>query len=162
MSRRHPAISSVFGLFLVGIPVGICACVSPVSLEKEQDAIAIAQITDSLSAVGEHGYYVAQFLIGRYKNSRIEKTTFEVSVKRIDKRLLDHPIQFRILDTLSYQLSYSLDEREIVLVGGFDQVLDAEVLSIKVGPPAEIDREAFRRVVANSTYVDNEFRIYEY
>ena len=160
--RRHPATSCAIGLFLVGISLGTFSCVSPESEEKKQDAFAIAQVTDSLSAEGQHGYYVAQYLIGRFKTSRIEKTTFEVSVKSIDKRLLDYPMLFRVLDTLAYQLSYSLDEKETVLVGEFDQVLEADVLRIQVDRPAELDSEEFRRVVANSLSTDYEFRTYEY
>ena len=162
LSKRNPVISLVFGVLLVGIFLCIFACVSPESGEKRQDVLAIAQITDSLAAEGQHGYYVAQYIIGRFKTSRIEKTTFEVSVKSIDKRLLEHPILFRVLDTLAYQLSYSLDEKETVLVGEFDQVFEDDLLRIQVDRPAELDSEGFGRVVANSMYTDYEFRIYEY
>ncbi len=162
LSKRHPATSSVIGLFLIGISIGTFSCVSAVRGEKDPDAFAIARVTDSLAAEGRHGYYVAQYIIGRFKTSRIEKTTFEVSVKSIDNRLLDHSIMFRVLDTVAYQLSYSLDEKETVLVGEFDQVLETDVLRIQIDRPAELDSEEFRRVVANSMYTDYEFRIYEY
>jgi len=144
------------------ILVSAISCSLPRTEEEEADALDIVRRTDSLAAGGGHGFYVATYIIGRYKTSRIKKITFNVEFSRLDKRLVERPIIFRVLDTLTYQLSYSLDSGEIQLVGEFHKVLDNGVLEVLVSPPTNLDSAAYRRVISNYTDSDNELRVYAY
>jgi len=161
-SGDHSIGMWTMALVLCGILAGAVSCVSPEVKEQQADAMRIVQVTDSLAAAGEHGYYVATYIVGRYKTSRVRKTTFDVSVSRMDKRLVERPIRFRVLDTLRYQLSYSLDAREVKVAGMFHKVLDSEDLEILVSSPSDLDSAAYRRMISNYSAVDNVLKVFEY
>ena len=161
-SGGHSVVLWTKALVSCGIWMGAVSCVSPDVKEQQADAKRIVQVTDSLSAAGEHGYYVATYIVGRYKTSRVKKTTFEVLVSRMDKRLVERPIRFLVLDTLRYQLAYSLDKREMRVAGVFNKVLDSDDLEILVSPPSDLDSAAYRRMISNYSVFENELRVFEY
>ena len=161
-SRDHYTGLWIMALFSCGILVGAVSCVSPEVKEQQADEKRILQVTDSLSATGEHGYYVATYIVGRYKTSRVEKATFDVSVSRMDEGLVERPIRFLVLDTLRYQLSYSLGSRKIQVAGTFHKVLDSEGIEILVSPPSDLDSAAYRRMISNYSVFENVLRVFKY
>mgnify|MGYP003381899104 CR=1 FL=1 len=150
------------GLCSFCILMSVVSCSTPQAEEQAIDALDIARQMDSLSSAGGHGYFVETYLIGRYKVSRVKKTTFDVEVSRLDKRLVEHPIEFQVLGPRNYQLSYSLGSLETKLVGEFDKVLDAEFLEILVSSPANLDSADFERMIGNFSVFKYELRVYVY
>ena len=142
--------------------MGVISCRSPEIKEQLTDEKHIVQLMDSLSATGEHGYYVATYIVGRITASRVKKPAFDVSVSRMDKRLVERPIRFRVLDTLRYQLTYSLDSREMQVAGTFHKALDSEDLDVLVSPPSDLDSAAYRRMISNYSALENVLRVFEY
>jgi len=138
------------------------ACTSPDAEEQAEDGLHIAQQIDSLSTSGGHGYYVATYLIGRYKTMRVKKATFDIQVSRLDKRLVVKPIVFRVLGPLNYELSYAFGSHESKFVGEFNKPLDVELLEILVSPPQGLESAAYDRVISNSSDSDYELRVYAY
>ena len=153
--------SVIFAMQLCAI-MAITSCVGAESKEQQDSARRISNHLDSLSSIGEHGYHVAYFLVGRFKNSPMERSTFEVSVSRMDDRLLERPIRFRVLDAMTYELSYSLKQSEIVMVGEFDQDLDTELFRMLIARPHFADSASLHRMMTNASYVDHELKVYRY
>jgi len=150
------------GVNLLFIITGSTSCDSGETKEQQASAKRISQLTDSLSATGEHGYHVAYFVVGRFKTSPIKVSTFEVSVTRMDDRLLERPIRFRVLDAETYELSYSLKQSETVLIGEFDQVLDTDLFRILIARPLSADSASLQRLMTNASYIDHELKVYRY
>jgi hypothetical protein len=154
--------SPVVGMLLLLIITGINSCVSAEVKEQQASAKRISHLLDSLSSAGEHGYHVAYFLVGRFKTSPMERSTFDVSVSSMDERLLEHPIRFRVLDAETYELSYSLKQSETVLIGEFDQVLDTDLLRILIARPLSADSASLQRLMTSASYFDHELKVYRY
>lgn len=159
---RSLVVRSAVGLSLLFIITGPTSCVSAETKAQQASAKRIRHLTDSLSAAGEHGFHVAYFLVGRFKNSPMERSTFDVSVSRMDDRLLERPIRFRVLDAMTYELSYSLKQSEIVMVGEFDQDLDTELFRMLIARPYFADSASLHRMMTNASYVDHELKVYRY
>lgn len=134
-------------LVLVSTILGITSCVSSGTKEQQASDKRIRHLTDSLSAAGVHGYHVAYFLVGRFKVSPIKRTTFAVSVTRMDDLLLEHPIRFLVLDSLTYRLTYTIDQRENVIMGEFDKELEAKPFHLLIARPSGLDSASFQRLI---------------
>lgn len=147
---------------LLFIITGTTSCVSAEVKEQRASAKRISLLMDSLSSAGKHGYHVAYFLAGRFKKSPIKESTFDVSVSKMDDRLLERPIRFRVLDALTYELSYSLDDGETVMIGDFDQELDTDLFRILIALPLSADSASHQRLMTNASYVDHELKVYKY
>lgn len=155
-------VGSAIGMSLLFCIMGANSCVSAEVKEQQASARRISDHLDSLSSIGEHGYHVAYFLVGRFKNSPMERSTFDVSVTRMDDRLLERPIRFRVLDTLTYQLTYSLDHSETVLIGDLDKELNTDLFQILIARPHYADSASFHGLMRNASYIDHELRVYRY
>jgi hypothetical protein len=160
--RGKLVVRSAIGMSLLFCIMGANSCVSAEVKEQQASARRISDHLDSLSSIGEHGYHVAYFLVGRFKNSPMERLTFDVSVTRVDDRLLERPIRFRVLDTLTYQLTYSLDHSETVLIGDLDKELNTELFQILIARPHDADSASFHRLMTNASHFDHELMVYRY
>lgn len=159
---RSTSRPSAILVMLLCTIMAITSCVGSESKEQQASAKRISHLLDSLSSAGKHGYHVAYFLVGRFKNSPVERSTFDVSVSRMDDRLLERPIRFRVLDAMTYELSYSLKQSEIVMVGEFDQDLDTELFRMLIARPYFADSASLHRMMTNASYVDHELKVYRY
>lgn len=138
------------------------SCVSAETKEQQASAKRISHLLDSLSSTGKHGYHVAYFVVGRFKTTLMKESMFEVSVLSMDDRLLEQPIRFRVHDGLKYQLSYSLDQSETMLVGDFDKELDTDLFRILIARPHYADSASFQKLMTNASYLDYELKVYWY
>lgn len=160
--RGKLMVRSAIGMNLLFCIMGANSCVTAEVREQQASARRISGHLDSLSSIGEHGYHVAYFLVGRFKNSPMERSTFPISVTRMDDRLLERAIRFRVVDALTYQLTYSLDHSETVLIGYFDQELDTDLFQILIARPPSSDSASLERSMKNASYIDHELRVYRY
>lgn len=98
------------------------------SLRTDADRMLI----DSLAASGAHGYYVATYVVGRYKNTRLHVDPFAFTVSRMSPELEERPLTFQVLDPRAFTLSYELDGKQQVLMGGFESPLRTDEIEIEV------------------------------
>lgn len=159
---RKLLVRSAVGMNLLFIITGTTSCVNAEVEEQRASAKRNSQLMDSLSSAGKHGYHVAYFLVGRFKTAPLKESTFEVSVSRMDDRLLERPIRFRVLDALTYQMSYSLDDGEAVMIGDFDQELDTDLFRILIARPHYADSASLQRLITNASYFEHELKVYRY
>lgn len=149
-------------IVVVSTIMAITSCISAETKDQLASTKRIRHLADSLSATGEHGYHVAYFLVGRFETSPVKEISFDVTVARMDERLLERPIKFRVLDAEMYELSYSLKQSETVMVGEFDQVLDTELFRILIARPLTADSASLQRLMTNASYFDHELKVYRY
>jgi hypothetical protein len=152
----------LFALVLSFLALAIASCVGPEGKEQYASDRRISRTIDSLSSLGEHGYHVAYFVIGRFQTSHMERSTFDVSVIRMDERLLERPIRFRVLDTWSYLLTYALDEGGTVLAGEFDRPMSTDLFQLHIARPPDLDSASFHRLMKNASAIDHEIKVYRY
>lgn len=148
--------TSLFGGLLL-LPIVFSSCESA---EEKADRRAINLHTDSLAATGAHGYYVATFYVGRYKNTRTERTPFQVRVERIHTELIARPLELQFREGGRYELNYELPGSKVPVMGTVGEVLDLEDLEIEVGPDENGDAwEAYLKSGAYGSYV---LKVYPY
>lgn len=122
----------------------------------------IRHLTDSLADAGKHGFHVAYFLIGRFKTSQVKDIMFEVSVSKMDDRLLERPIRFRVLDALTYELSYSLNDKKVLVIGEFDRDLETVLFQMLVARPNFRDSTVLHRMMTDVSNFEHEIKVYRY
>lgn len=98
------------------------------SLRPDADRMRI----DSLAASGAHGYYVATYVVGRYKNARMYVDPFAFTVSRMSLELEEVPLRFQVIDFAVFTLSYELDGKQQVLMGGFESPVHTDEIEIEV------------------------------
>lgn len=121
------------------------------------EPIAQRQI-DSLASTGGHGFYTAQYIVGRYKNTPILDTRFHTEVLQLDPLLIEEPLQFHMLDTTQFQLQYAFDGRQRRLTGRLGERLVQPELDIVVGISYPINHSRVGYLEA----IDYEWRIHRY
>ncbi|MEZ4740219.1 MAG: hypothetical protein R2818_12905 [Flavobacteriales bacterium] len=94
----------------------------------ESRAIARGQ----LGRQRRHGYYVATYVVGRYKNTRMYVDPFAFTVSRMSPELEEVPLRFQVIDFAVFTLSYELDGKQQVLMGGFESPLRTDEIEIEV------------------------------
>jgi|GEM_PF-2314636 len=144
----------IWALLLCIVSWGMTSCGSA---EQHVDRQNTDHRIDSLRANGGHGYYVATYLVGRYKTSRLNTTPFGAIVYQMDEQLIGSAIVVRVLDTVRYQVNYDLDGRAIALIGEFDKELANPSFDMRI-PRGELSANAIR----NMTNMDYELRVYKY
>ncbi len=127
------------------------------SREERKDRQNIRLATDSLAATGEHGYFVAAYIVGRFKTSRMQHPYFQVEVGHMDERLLGSPIALQLVDSLGYQLTYTLDGKQKIAKGEYNAVVLGEDFSLRFA----LDSLA-SSALHNLMVMDYELRVYPY
>ncbi|HRH38749.1 MAG TPA: hypothetical protein PK760_10415 [Flavobacteriales bacterium] len=127
------------------------------SKEERADRQDINATTDSLAATGEHGYFVATYIVGRFKTSRMQHPYFQVEVGHMDERLLGSPIALQLVDSLDYQLSYSLAGEQKTAKGEYNAMVLGKDFSLRFA----LDSMA-SSALHNLMVMDYELRVYQY
>jgi hypothetical protein len=137
------------------------ACSDGRSADQRADAQAIGMHVDSLAASGAHGYHVATYYVGRFKNTRMKEDPFAFNVTRLSPELEDLPLTFQVLDPGAFTLSYELGGKQQVLMGAYGSPVQTKEIEIEiVGPAVAVtDSALWWNNVAMGTY---ELRVFRY
>lgn len=100
---------------------------------NESDQLQFTKIHDSLVSTGNHGYYTTVFIVGRIKIAPLfEDNPFEIKISKIAPELLKDKINFIILDSISYSITYNKYKVEKTLRGAFDKKLHDENIQLLI------------------------------
>lgn len=86
---------------------------------QKEETESIQQRIDSLSKGGKHGYFATTYIVGRLKKTEIENgQPFNINILQAKNEWIGKEIKFKILDSITYQLSYQQNEREQKTIKG--------------------------------------------
>lgn len=153
--RRGPNVFRFSLGLLFGLTLSVVSCESAGEREDRQ---TIAHTLDSLASTGEHGYFEAVYLVGRFQRTLMPYLPFEVEVSRMDEPFLEEPIGFRVLDTLQYRLMYKLDGQQDSTIGEFGKTVATSAFDLVVTK----DVSYYTSMTDLYTTFDYELRVHAY
>ncbi len=123
----------------------------------------LAQV-DSLKTTGEHGYFIATYLVGRYNTRRFYKMPINIVVQRLQADLTDVPFGLEIIDSTTYKVVVPRNGTAVSMIGEFGRPLVTPefewIMDLEAFMAASL--EANKQVAKMTTAFSYEFRVFPY
>jgi hypothetical protein len=120
------------------------------------------RIHDSLSAAGQHGYYVTFYIVGRLKTKRIEDVPVDITILKMAPEMMEEKIAFHFLDSIHYEIAFLKNEKETHVEGLFDKKTEDLDVSLVISKKESLSNSLQPEVYSSIKNIDYVFKVHDY